>query len=203
MQFTKAAKPHTLLLPSIENIEAQFDAFAQKAGHLVDGLEGLAKIFYPAELQTKWVDALTRTVKKRNGPDSTFASYLDRVGPILLFVRDMRNLIEHPKPNEFIKVHNFRLLASGALELPSIEIVRLGKLTENNIATSFMKAITDHLVNACEAFFVYLCDSNIDAKGVAFTLRVIELPPDQRRNLEVRYSYGYYNGESMVPISVG
>jgi hypothetical protein len=191
-------------LPSVADIETRFDAFAQKVGHVVDGLEGLAKIFYPTELQTKWIDSLAKLAKDRHGQDSPFALYMNRVCPFLLSMRKLRNMIEHPKPNEFIRVHNFRLLPSGELARPSVEIVWPDSQLENNPMTALIEYLADNLVNVCEALLVYLCDANINMHGAFSSLRVVPLPPDQRRfHQEIRYSYGYYDGKSMIPIVVG
>lgn len=204
MQPSPAARLSSFRLPSIEDIEARFDAFAQKIGHVVDGLETLAKIFYPVELQTKWIDSLTKLAKERYAQDSPFALYMDRVSPFLLSMRKMRNMIEHPKPDEFIKVYNFRLLPSGELARPSVDIVWLDSPLESSQMTTLMEFLTDHLVNVCEALLVYLCDANINMHGAFSSLRVVSVPPDQRRfHPEIRYSYGYYDGQSMSPILVG
>jgi hypothetical protein len=202
-QSSAETKLPPFCLPSIEDIEARFDAFAQKIGHVVDGLETLAKVFYPDELQKKWIDSLTLLAKEKNGQDSPFALYLERVGPFLLSMRYMRNMIEHPKPREFIKVHNFRLLASGELAPPSVDTVRPDMPEENSQMTELMGFLTDQLVNVCEALLVFLCDTNINTVGAFSSLRVIPVPADQRYHPEIRYSYGYYNGHTMVPISVG
>jgi hypothetical protein len=202
--YTAERPPHrTVRLPSIENIEAQCDAFAQKAAHVVNGLECLAKIFYPTELTSKWIDALIRTLKRRKGDASAFAAYMVKVRPFLMFVLGMRNMIEHPKPNESVKVENFRLLSSGELAPPSIEIVRRDQPVEQTQLTVMMETVTQHLVNVCELLLVYLCDSNVNVGGAFASLRVIQVPPEQRQNADVRFSYGYYNGQTIIPISVG
>ena len=209
----KAANPYEALtgprqsfqLPSIENIEAQCDAFAQKAAHVVNGLEALARFFYP-QITSKWLDALIRIAKQERGDLSHFSNYLDRVRPFLMFVNDdFRNLIEHPRPERHIKIHNFRLVQSGDLKPPTMEIVRPNQPIEDYPVNQFMMSITDDLVNVCEGFLLHLCDSNIKAPGPFSFLRVIEVPPDQRRNPHIRLSYGYYNynGQTMVPIVVG
>jgi hypothetical protein len=193
----------TRCLPSIQNIEAQCDAFAQKAAHVVNGLENVAKLFYPT-VTSKWIDSLIRTVKQTHGDQASFSLYLNRIRPFLLFVLDdFRNLIEHPKPDKFIKVHNFRLLPTGQLVVPSVEIVRPGQSVESDVITELMKSVTDDLVNVCEAFFVYLCGSNIQVSGAFSSLGVIKVAPEQRHNPNIRFSYGYYNGQRMVPVAVG
>lgn len=191
-------------LPSIENIEAQCDAFAQKAAHVVTGLERLAKLFYPTELTTKWIDSLIRTIRSKHGDDSTFVRYLENNKPFLMLVIKMRNLIEHPKENEHISVHNFHLLPSGELANPSVEIVRPGSPVLREQVTVMMQSVTEDLVNICEAFFAYLCGININGYGpFASSIGVIIVPPSQRQHPEVRFSYGYYDGKQMIPIAVG
>jgi hypothetical protein len=192
-----------LHLPSVENVEARCDAFAQKAAHVLHSLELLAKMFYPTELTTKWIDALIRTLKQRERDDSAFAAYMVKVRPFLMFVIEMRNMIEHPKPDKSVKVHNFRLLSSGEIAPPSVEIVRPDEPVETAPLTVMMETVTHDLVNVCEALVAYLCDSNIDVRGAFASLRVIQVPPGQRQNPQIRFSYAYYDGQKMIPLSVG
>jgi hypothetical protein len=192
-----------LHLPSVENVEARCDAFAQKAAHVVHCLELLAKMFYPTELTSKWIDALIRTLKQRERDNSAFAAYMVKVRPFLMFVLEMRNMIEHPKPDKSVKVHNFRFLSSGEIAPPSVEIVRSDEPVETAHLTVMMETVTRDLVNVCEALVAYLCDSKIDVRGAFSSLRVIQVPPGQRQNPQIRFSYGYYDGQKMIPISVG
>lgn len=191
-------------LPSIENIEAQCDAFAQKAAHVVSGLERLAKLFYPTELTTKWIDSLTRTVRSKHGDDAPFVRYLEKNKSFLMLVIEMRNLIEHPKTTEFISVRNFHLLPSGELANPSVEVVRPGSPVLREQVSVMMQSVTEDLVNTCEAFLAHLCGLNINGYGALFSsLGVIMVPSSQRQHPEVRFSYGYYDGKQMIPIAVG
>ena len=197
---------HRMLhLPSVDNVEARCDAFAQKAAHVVNCLERVAKMFYPTELSSKWIDALIRVLKQRERNESAFAAYVVKVRPFLMFVLEMRNMIEHPKPDKSVKVHNFRLLSSGQLAPPSVEIVRRNEPVENKThLTVMMKTVTRDLVNVCEALVAYLCDSNIDVRGAFASLRGYSSSPlEQRQNPQVRFSYAYYDGQKMIPISVG
>jgi len=63
----------------------------------VKKLEDIAKMFYGIEIARKWVDSLAARTMRRYGADSPFARYMDQATPFLLFVLDIRNLIEHPK----------------------------------------------------------------------------------------------------------
>lgn len=189
-------------LPCVENLDAQFDAFAQKAGHVVKGLGSLARFFYP-QITSKWIDSLIRILKQEHGKTSHFWRYVERVRPNLMFVNeDLRNLIEHPKPDAFVKVHNFRLLPSGEIARPSLEIVGPDRPSEVHPIAESMVSISDDLVNVCEGILVVLCGSQIKGQSL-LQLQVISVASDQRRHPHVRFSYGYYDGQTMVPIEVG
>ena len=82
-----------LALPSIDDLDARCDAFAQKAGHVVGLLEDIAKLFYGDELKSKWIDNLTQIAGERHGNDSFLSLYMANARPFLLLVLDMRNMI--------------------------------------------------------------------------------------------------------------
>ncbi len=86
-----------LRLPSVPDLKARCDAFSQKAGHVVHTLEDIAKLFYAKEISKKWIDSLIALVTQRYGAESPIAQYLNAIRPFLLFVLEMRDLIEHPK----------------------------------------------------------------------------------------------------------
>ena len=162
----------------------------------------MSKLFYP-QITSKWIDSLIRTLKQEHGEQSHFWRYIERVRPALMFVNeDLRNLIEHPKPDSFVKVHNFRLLPSGELASPIIEIVRPDRSPEAYPIAEMMLSVTDDLVNMCEGIIVVLCGSQI--KGTSpLPLQVMRVAPDRRQHPHVRFSYGYFDGQKTVPIGVG
>ena len=74
----EAQKPQrsALRLPAIDNLKPRCDAFAQKAGHVVNTLEEIAALFYGKELARKWIDSLTTLTADRYGKESPFAQYM-------------------------------------------------------------------------------------------------------------------------------
>jgi hypothetical protein len=197
----EAEKPErgAISLPAIGNVKQRFDAFAQKTGHVVKTLERIAKLFYDKELKSKWIDSLTSIAADRYGDDSPFAQWMKNARPFLLYVLDLRNLIEHHATDKFIKVSDFRLMASGEIALPSVEIVRPGEPTATASITILMKKVADHLVSVSEVLMAHLCDVNVQpVAGMSF--HVFELSPEHRSNKSQRFYYGYYNGEQIVRI---
>jgi hypothetical protein len=79
---------------------------------------------HSTELRNKWIDSLTKIATEKYGVDAPFAIWMKEARPFLLFVNDMRNMIEHPKSNSRIAIHNFSLNTKAEIELPYLEIVR-------------------------------------------------------------------------------
>ncbi len=186
-------------LPSINNLKAQWDSFAQTARHIVTDLERLASQFYPNELKAKWVQALTELASERYGAESPFAKFMSQYGQAFLFVIEMRNMVEHPKPEKSITIADFRLLTSGELALPSATIVEPDSKPVTQTVTALMDRITNDLANGTELLIAHLCNHNIHTM-IRLPLQVIELPVEKRRNPHVRFSYGYFDGTKMNPI---
>lgn len=186
-------------VPAIGNLEARRDAFAQKAGHVVNILEAIAKLFYGKELASKWIDSLTVVTAQRYGQDSPFAQYMKDVRPFLLDVLSIRNMIEHPTKDRYVKVSDFRLLTSGEIALPSLEIVRLGKEPATATITWLMKKMTDDLVSVGEVLMAHLCNVNVQPDANR-PVQVAELPEDQRSNKHQRFYYVCNVGGQIVRI---
>jgi hypothetical protein len=184
-------------LPSIGNAKQLCDAFAQKAGHVVNTLKSIARLFYREELKSKWIDSMTAIAADRYGDSSPFAQWMKNARPFLLYVLDLRNMIEHPAPGKYIKVNDFRLLATREIDRPSVEIVHPGEETATSTITMLMKTVTDDLVSVAEVLMAYLC--SVHAQPFAgMSIHVVESPQEQRSKNKQRFCYGYFNGEQIV-----
>lgn len=193
------AKGRSLTLPAIGNAEARCDAFAQKVGHAVDTLRDIARLFYGEALKKKWIDSLADLARERYGADDPFTKYVDTVRPFLLLLREMRNMIEHAKPDWHIKVYDFRLLPSGQIMVPSLEIVRPGMETSKGALTELMSQLTEDLASVAEVLMAYLCNAHVQPFP-PFNIQVLELPMNQRGNPLVRMSYGCIQGDQVIRI---
>src|SRR5258706_14381041 len=105
----RGARGDALQLPSVDNVEARFDSYIQKAGHVVDTLEQIAELFYPTQITKKWVDSLLELVTARYGSDSPFAKFMRGARLALLYVREIRNMIEHPLADCRVEVRDFSI----------------------------------------------------------------------------------------------
>lgn len=111
----------------------------------------------------------------------------------------MRNMIEHPTDERYLKVLDFRLLASGEIALPSVEIVRPGEETETATITWLMTQVAENLVSASELLMAHLCAANVQGFP-GLPVQVVELPLEQRGNKLQRIYYGCLHGDQLVRI---
>jgi hypothetical protein len=180
--------PSQITLPTMEDTEHRFDAFAQKIGHTVNTLKELARLFYP-ELTAKWIDGLMKLTADRYGADVPFARYMAQVGKTLLLMRDLRNMVEHPKPGLRARIFDFRQIATGEILVPSVEFEGSPYGTLPNALHTIMGLLTGGITSMTELLIVQLCNAN--AKPFpGFDIGVIELPQQQRGNSNVRFAYG-------------
>jgi hypothetical protein len=196
---TRQRQRNGLRLPTIINIKARCEAFAQKAGHVINTLEEIAKLFYAEELARKWIDSLAALTKKHYGKDSPFAEYMEGARPFLLFVLGMRNMIEHPAPERQIRVNDFRLLASGQIAPPAVEILQPGEEATTVTITLLMKQVIDNIVSVSELLMAHLCGARAESFA-GIPVQVVELPVEQRSNKNQRIYYGCYMGEQLCRI---
>lgn len=187
-------------LPSLGNAEARCHAFAQKVGHAIDTLERIARLFYPNDLSSKWIDSLTKLAEQKYGSEAPLPRFMKEIRPSLLFMREMRNKIEHPNDNAYVKVNDFRLLPTLELDPPSVEIVD-GSARADSSLTSFMGKITDEFVDMAELMIALLVGANVQP-FTGFELMVVELPPDRRPqwNPHQRMSYGIVMNGDIHPL---
>lgn len=123
--------------------------------------------------------------------------FMHETRPNPLFMREMRNMIEHPRRDAFVKVSDFQISPSMELVPPSIEVVTINAAPRSGSLESFMVQVTDELVSIGEMLMVLLCGANANS-FYGFPLVVVELPPSHRptRNPHQRFSWGIeMNGE--------
>ena len=184
-------------LPAVGDAKTRCDAFAQKVGHAINTMKEIARLFYPGELSRKWIDSLVRLSAQKHGADEPLSRFMAEVRSSLLFMLDIRNMIEHPQDDARVIVHDFRLLHDMTLVSPYVEIIRPDEAASSHDLQTFMAEITEELLSAAEMFLALLCGANAESFA-GFPLLVVELPESHRpeRNPHQRISYGIeMNGE--------
>lgn len=195
------AKDRSLRLPALGDASHRCAAFTQKIGHAVDTLEKIARLFYPGEITNKWIDSLAALLAKKHGEDAPVTSAMRERGPWLLRLQRLRNMVEHPKDGDQIVVHDFKLLPSMDLLLPSIEVHRPGEEPATGSLVSLMDQVSDALVDEAEHLLGLLVAANIQPLSKSMVC-LIELPKNLRPewNPHQRLSYGIEINGQVQPL---
>lgn len=188
-------------LPSIHDVKQRMDAFAQKAGHVVKAMRSLCDVLFPVRLKKKWVDSLMHEVT-RDTPENPFARFLNTAGPVLLFVIDMRNMIEHPQPDARIEVRDFKMEPSGSIKPPVAAITMAGS-SEEIAVSDLMDRVARDLADIAEAMIVNLCAWNLKEGTGPFPSWIAEVPPQLRRNPHQRFGFVTELNGQVLPMGVG
>lgn len=201
-RYEDLPKQHRNLgLPALGDAAARCDAFAQKVGHAIDTLKAIARLFYPEEVKRKWIDSLTELAAKRYGGEAFLTKFMRYAGPTLKFLRELRNMVEHPNETARLELHDFRLLPSMDLMTPSLEIIRAGHDTVVSDLSAAMTTVIEELVALGEMLIAQLAAANAQP-GAGFPLLLVELPPERRPkwNPHQRLSYGIKVHNEIQPL---
>lgn len=185
-------------IPSIEGVRESVETFLQKADHAIADLFEIAKLFYPAGIGNRWFESLLQLVKTSYGPDATFTKFLVEALPLLKLVRNARNCVEHPKPNQRVEVFDITLRPSGELRPPALEVIHPETPQPLMAVTDFMVQMVEQVASIFELMLAFLCGYNVQPfSGVA--VQVVRYPPDLEKAFGVKFGYGIDNGDQIIP----
>lgn len=195
------AKDRSVRLPALGDASHRCAAFTQKIGHAVDTLEKIAHLFYPGEITKKWVDSLTALLVTKHGEDAPVTRAMRERGPVILRLLKLRNMVEHPKEGDRITVHDFKLLSSMDLLVPSVAIERPDEDPATAPRVSLIEQVRNALVDEAESLFGLLVAANVQPFS-KFKVCLIELPKDRRPkwNPHQRLSYGIEMNGQVQPL---
>lgn len=175
-------------IPQIENLEQKLKKYVQSVDHAIKPVMEIVQIFYPSiknvdgkkwniELETEW----------QKLSDKNPADFIKSVNPWIWQVRNIRNAIEHPKPEDCVDIRNFSLTPSGKVTYPAISYANKDTPLQTIAVTDFMEGNFSNLIVFFENLLAYLC--NLHARPFAGDKRyVVEIPEDQRE-FHVRFKY--------------
>lgn len=106
------------VLPGIIDVSQRCKTAIQKADHALQGIFGIVKLFYDNEIGKKWFDSFYAFLVKEIGEDHEFSHFLKDVIPSFKFIRNMRNCVEHPKPEQHIEVLDFKIHSANEIHPP-------------------------------------------------------------------------------------
>lgn len=192
-------KDGSVLLPDVGIVEAECKAFLQQAGHCLRELLEIVKLFYRGQKFSGWFDSFRTQLDKFQERDDGFIEFLDATLPLLRFINNARNCIEHPKKTKFVRVTDFFINEKGELVSPIIEVVHPDTPQKPISASRLMTVITEDVTNAVESMIVFLCRAHAQPFAGMQT-SVIQLPKERIRDSHVHFGYGVWMNGEIRPI---
>jgi len=192
----------SLLLCAVPDVLARAKGFVQKAEHAAQTLYLLCGLFLGRGLEAKgrWFDGFSELIGERYSEDDDFSILAKQIAAFCKFLRNARHCVEHEKSNQRLIVNDYRLLASGHIMSPTIEVVHQETPEPEVPLRQFMQQAIKSLVNAAESLMAFLCARHLKPLA-GLPIQVSEVPEGQRANKMVRYGYVVWMGDQLVRAS--
>lgn len=180
-------KQRSVALPSVEGLNERLKTFVQKVEHAAQAIFGFTQQFY-GHTEKMW-NGFELEVQKLYGDADEFSKFAGSILPFMLFIRNLRNSIEHPKPAQRVIIKDFAITPDGALTSPSLELVHDKTPQPKMDVPSLLQQVSGQVLEIFEVLMVHLASKHIKPFG-AFEKSVGLLPLDQLRpDSKVRASY--------------
>lgn len=190
----------SIVMPALGNVDVRCKEFIQKADHVLQSLLSIAKLFYGRDAGRQWFESLRDIARHRYGQDDQLYKFLDSNLPLLKFVRNARNCVEHPDKSKHLRAKDFALASDGSLTMPTCEIVHPDSPLLAIPLTRFTADLTDRIVSLVEAMLVLMTDRHVQSVS-GFPIQVVEFPEGHGPEKNVRYGLGFYQGDHAVRAS--
>lgn len=195
----KIRPDRSILVPAIGSVESRCNEFLQRGDHALRDLLRLVRMFYSDIGSGGW-ESLKAKVDGGPKDIDNFSKFLADVLPFLQLIRNARNCVEHPRPQQRLSVTDFALDPKNVLLPPMIEVIHPKTPLQKAPVGAFFSQALQNLVSIVELMIVFLCARHVKSFG-EMQIQVMEIPPERRRFPHVRYGYGTWLGGAVVPFS--
>jgi hypothetical protein len=195
----KIRSDRSIMLPAVGNVETRCNEFFQRGDHALRELFRLVRMFYPDVSSGGW-ESLKAKIDSQPQDIDNFPKFLAGVLPLLQLIRNARNCVEHPRPEQRLSVTDFALDSGNTLLPPMIKVQHPRTPLEKVPVRAFFSQCLQDLVSIVELMIVFLCARHVKPFG-EMPIQVIEIPTEHRRSPHVRYGYGMLIGGQLVPFS--
>nr|WP_246707650.1 hypothetical protein [Ensifer oleiphilus] len=183
-------KGNAVSLPSFPALHSQTKSFIQKLDHATQNIFNLCCVFYDQGVLRKagkWLDGLANHLSKTLEPNEDFARFATELATFGKIVRNTRHCIEHPKANQRIDLHDYRITATRSLAEPTISVIHDETPVDPTPIAEFMRYFYEQALTGAELLMAFLAGYHVAEFG-QFPIGVGEVPENQRSN-GVRFGY--------------
>ncbi len=136
------------------------------------------------------MDKLQEKIIAEKEADHPMVKFIEWMKGKLIPIREVRNSVEHPKPNDKVRFENYTLTMEGEILPPRLFYEKQDSPFPEVSISQFMDAAIDHLTLSFEGTMVHLCD--IHAQSSTGNERFVNLIPEDKHpehNLHMKYEY--------------
>lgn len=185
----------SILMPAIGNVETRCNEFLQRGDHALRELFRLVRMFYPDVGSRGW-ESLKMKIDDESKDIDNFPQFLTDVLLFLQLIRNARNCVEHPMPEQRLLVTDFAVDSKNVLLPPMIQIKHPKTPLAKIPVEGFFSQTLLSIVSIVELMVVFLCARHVKPFS-GMTIQVMELSPERRKSPHVRYGYGVLLGGSL------
>lgn len=189
----------SVIVPAIGNVQSRCNEFLQRADHALRGLFKLVQMFYPDVGSGRW-EGLKKKIDSGPRDIDNFPQFLVETIPFLQHIRNARNCVEHPRPEQRLVIADFALDSRSVLHPPMVEIIHPQTPLKKVLVSTFFTQTLESIVYVVELMVVFLCARHVRSSA-GLPVQVVPLAPEHRRSAHVRYGYGAEIGGQIVPMS--
>ena len=187
----KLGEDSSLRIPSISNLDRRTKEFIYNADQAARNIIYLVRLFYPdINIARDWMDKLQEKIIAEKGTDHPAVKFVEWMKGKLVPIREVRNSVEHPKPDDKVRFENYALSKEGKILPPRLFYEKQNSPFPEVLISEFMDVAVDHLTLCFEGAMVHLCD--IHAQPFAGDERFVNPIPEDKRpeqNLHMGYEY--------------
>ena len=197
---TRSKKDDTAFdLPQIPNLTENFATFFINAKFALQCLLDIARDVYGPRLKKSYFTSLIKLTKDEYGESDEFYQFLNDNKNLCEAVRQIRNCVEHPKPNKKIDIHITTLNANGDVLLPHFYFIHPEYPKEPFSVMHHFDLLFKNLMFFSETFILHIIAEHIDTTIMKpFSIGIIQLPKSRRRYPYVEYSLGAFDGTNYI-----
>jgi hypothetical protein len=156
-------KQGAITLPSIEGLNGQVKAFVQKMEHAAQEIFLFTQQFY--DHKDKMWDGFAMKTKELYGEDDELSEFAQTMARFMVFIRNLRHCIEHPKNGQRMVVKDFSLTPDGRLNKPTIEVVHSSTPQKRMELSSFLQQVSGEVLAEFEVLMVLLAAKHMKPFG--------------------------------------
>ncbi|MEQ3729423.1 MAG: hypothetical protein ABNH38_18645 [Tateyamaria sp.] len=180
-------KQRSLALPSVEGLNESLKTFVQKIEHATQAIFAFTQQFYGH--RAKMWNGFETEIQQRYGASDEFSKFVGSMTTFMVFIRNLRNCVEHPKDAQRVIIRDFAITADGTLTPPTVEVVHAATPQPKMEVSSFLPQVAGQALDIFEVLMIHLASKHIAPFG-KFEKTVGFLPPDQvAADSKVRASY--------------